>query len=120
MKKILAVLAIICSVTLVSHAWMGSSFEQPVKACVSHILVPTEKDALELKSQISSYADFQKYARMYSQCPSSRNGGDLGCFGKGQMVKPFEEAAFKGQVGVVSEPVKTQFGYHLLWIIKRY
>lgn len=88
--------------------------------CANHILVPTEGDAVKLKSQIKDFDDFKYYARIYSKCPSGRNGGDLGCFQRGQMVKPFEEAAFNGNVGEVSEPVKTQFGYHLLWVTKKY
>jgi len=88
--------------------------------CASHILVPTEMDAVKIKSQIQTFEDFQKYARLYSTCPSGRDGGDLGCFGKGMMVKPFEEAAFNGNIGEVSDPVKTQFGYHLIWVTKKY
>ena len=84
--------------------------------CASHILVPTEMDAIKLKSQIKTYDDFKYYARIYSTCPSGRNGGDLGCFSKGQMVKPFEEAAFNGNIGEVSDPIRTQFGYHLIWV----
>ena len=82
--------------------------------------MPTEADAIKLKSQIKDFDDFKYYAKMYSKCPSGRDGGDLGCFGKGQMVKSFEDAAFNGNVGEVSEPVKTQFGYHLLWVTKKY
>lgn len=88
--------------------------------CANHILVPTEVDAIKLKSQIKTFDDFKYYARLYSECPSGKNGGDLGCFGKGQMVKPFENAAFNGNINEVSEPVKTQFGYHLLWVTKKY
>ena len=84
--------------------------------CANHILVPTEMDAIRIRSQIQSFEDFKFYAKLYSTCPSSRNGGDLGCFGKGQMVKPFEKAAFEGNIGEVSDPVKTQFGYHLIWV----
>ena len=79
-----------------------------------------EMDAIKLKSQINSFNDFKYYARIYSRCPSGRQGGDLGCFGKGQMVKPFEEAAFNGAVGEVSDPVKTSFGYHLIWVTDKY
>ncbi len=88
--------------------------------CANHILVQSEMDAIKLKSQIKSFEDFKYYARIYSSCPSGRNGGSLGCFGKGQMVKPFEQAAFNGNLNEVSDPVKTQFGYHLLWITDRY
>ena len=88
--------------------------------CANHILVPTEMEAIKLKSQIKDFDDFKRYAGLYSKCPSGKNGGDLGCFQRGQMVKPFEEASFNGKVGEVSDPVKTQFGYHLLWITKQY
>ena len=80
----------------------------------SHILVKEEKIAKKLKSDIDSGADFKKVAMKFSICPSKENGGDLGFFGKGQMVKEFETAAFTLPIGVVSEPVKTQFGYHLI------
>ena len=88
--------------------------------CASHILVPTEMDAIKLKSQINSYDDFKYYARIYSSCPSGQKGGSLGCFGKGQMVKPFEKAVFEGNIGEVSDPVRTQFGYHLIWVTDKY
>ena len=88
--------------------------------CANHILVPTEMDAIKIKSQIKTFDDFKYYAKRYSQCPSGAEGGDLGCFGRGQMVKPFEKAAFEGEVGEVSDPVQTQFGYHLIWVTKKY
>ena len=114
MKKLLSVLFLISAVCLTATAK-----ENPT-ACANHILVPTEADAIKLKSQINNFDDFKYYARIYSQCPSGRQGGDLGCFGKGQMVKPFEDAVFNGNVGEVSDPVKTQFGYHLIWVTKKY
>ena len=81
----------------------------------SHILVPTEEAALKLKKDIEgNNITFEEAASKYSSCPSGRNGGDLGFFGKGQMVKPFEDAAFSLPVGEISAPVKTQFGYHLI------
>jgi peptidyl-prolyl cis-trans isomerase C len=80
----------------------------------SHILVQTLNEAVELHSQISAGADFGQVAGTHSKCPSGRNGGDLGMFSRGQMVKPFEEAAFDLNVGTLSDPVQTQFGYHLI------
>lgn len=80
----------------------------------SHILVKTEKDAKMILEKAKSGDDFAKLAKMYSQCPSGNNGGDLGFFGKGQMVKPFEDACFKAKVGDIIGPVKTQFGYHVI------
>jgi len=94
--------------------------EEATTVCASHILVKNEMDAIKLKSQIHDYSDFQYYAKIYSQCPSGQEGGKLGCFGKGQMVKPFEQATFDNPIGEVSDPVKTQFGYHLIWVTKRY
>lgn len=80
----------------------------------SHILVKTLDEANNLKNQIESSDDFVKFAMQHSTCPSSRKGGDLGLFGRGQMVKPFEEAAYALNVGEISSPVQTQFGYHLI------
>ena len=80
----------------------------------SHILVPTETKAKTLKTMINEGEDFAYLARQYSQCPSKSIGGDLGYFGRGMMVKPFEDAVFDMEVGQVSEPVQTQFGWHLI------
>lgn len=82
----------------------------------SHILVKTEDEALKLKQEIKDAKDFAKVAKEVSLCPSGSNGGDLGYFGKGQMVKPFEDACFSMNVGDVSDPVQTQFGYHLIML----
>lgn len=119
MRKILSTLILLMLCTP-AFAFNGKSFETPINACVNHILVPTEEQALKLKLEIQSFDDFQELAKIYSQCPSGRNGGALGCFGHGQMVKPFEQAAFNGEIGEVTGPVKTQFGYHLLWITRRF
>ncbi len=82
----------------------------------SHILVKTEGQAKSLKKDLDNGADFANLAKKHSICPSQENGGDLGFFDKGQMVKGFEQAAFSLDVGQVSGPVKTQFGYHLILV----
>ena len=80
----------------------------------SHILVKTEEEAKNLYDEIKNGASFAKLAEEKSLCPSGQNGGDLGFFGKGMMVKPFEDAAFSLNVGEFSQPVQTQFGWHLI------
>jgi peptidyl-prolyl cis-trans isomerase C len=77
-------------------------------------LAKTEGQAVDLLNQIKSGKDFGELAKAHSDCPSGKQGGDLGFFRKGQMVKEFENAAFGMECGQVSEPVKTQFGYHLI------
>lgn len=84
-----------------------------------HILVDSKEKCEELKTQIEAGADFAEVAKKHSSCPSGRQGGDLGEFGPGQMVKEFDEVVFSGELNTVHGPVKTQFGYHLLEITKR-
>jgi len=90
-----------------------------MKATARHILVATEKACLDLKKEIEGGASFAALAKKHLTCPSGQQGGDLGTFGKGQMVKEFDTVVFGGEVGVVHGPVKTQFGYHLLEVTKR-
>lgn len=85
------------------------------KIKASHILVEKQSQALKILQELDSGSEFKELARKYSTCPSGKRGGDLGSFGRGQMVKPFEDAAFKLNVGEVTKnPVKTQFGYHII------
>lgn len=80
----------------------------------AHILVKTQPEAAEIYDDITDGADFGKLAQMKSMCPSGKKGGDLGFFGHGQMVREFEKAAFALQKGQVSQPVKTEFGWHII------
>ncbi len=80
----------------------------------SHILVEKEYEAQDVLKKLSEGNSFESLAKAYSTCPSGRDGGDSGRFGKGQMVAEFEKAAFALQPGEVSGPVRTQFGYHII------
>ena len=88
-------------------------------ATARHILVSTEEFCNDLKSQIENGADFADVAREHSQCPSGKQGGNLGEFGPGQMVPEFDTVVFTEEVNKVHGPVKTQFGYHLIEITSR-
>ena len=81
----------------------------------SHILVEDENDALKIINEIKVKSEFSKFAKKYSIGPSKNNGGNLGWFGPGQMVKEFEQATFKLKKGMITtKPVKTKFGYHVI------
>jgi peptidyl-prolyl cis-trans isomerase C len=80
----------------------------------SHILVATEEQAKNLKAQLDGGADFAELAKANSTDGSAAGGGDLGWFGPGMMVKPFEDAVIALQPGQISAPVQTQFGWHLI------
>ena len=83
----------------------------------AHILVETEEKAIELKTQLDGGADFAALAKANStDTGSGANGGDLGWFGLGAMVKPFEEAVVAAEVGKVTAPIKSDFGYHLILV----
>lgn len=90
------------------------AFASPKQVHAKHILVDTEEKALEIKKEIENGKVFEQAAREYSSCPSKEQGGDLGSFSRGQMVPEFEEVAFSQEIGSVSAPVKTQFGFHLI------
>lgn len=89
------------------------------RATARHILVDSEARCEELKQQIESGTDFAEVAKAHSTCPSGQSGGDLGEFGRGQMVKEFDAVVFNGDLNTVHGPVKTQFGYHLLEVTSR-
>jgi peptidyl-prolyl cis-trans isomerase C len=88
-------------------------------ASARHILVDTEEECLQLKDRIDAGEDFSDVARAHSSCPSKAQGGDLGQFGPGMMVKEFDEVVFNADVNTLQGPVKTQFGYHLLEVTNR-
>jgi len=106
-------------------------FKQPEKIKASHILIKTDAEANEttkaeaykqienIQKRLQTGDDFATIAKELSQCPSSANGGDLGYFGRGQMVKPFEEAAFSLKAGELSGIVETTFGYHLIKVYEK-
>jgi peptidyl-prolyl cis-trans isomerase C len=89
-------------------------FKSEETASAKHILVDTLEEIEKIKVEITNGMPFEQAAQKYSKCPSAAQGGSLGSFTRGKMVPEFEEAAFKLKVGEISEPVKTQFGYHLI------
>ncbi len=84
------------------------------KMRAKHILVEHKFEADDLVKKLAEGVPFEKLAQDYSHCPSSKDGGDLGEFSKGMMVKPFEDAVENLKEGEASGPIKTQFGYHLI------
>ncbi len=108
-----------------------SLFKQPEQIKASHILIKTDplddeakkgaarKKLEDIEKRVKKGADFEALAKEFSQCPSSSKGGDLGYFGSGQMVKPFEDAALALKPGEVSDIVETKFGYHLIKLTER-
>lgn len=89
-------------------------FKSAETASAKHILVDTLEQMQEIKVEITNGMSFEEAAKKYSKCPSSAQGGSLGSFTRGRMVPEFEKVAFELQIGEISEPVKTQFGYHLI------
>jgi peptidyl-prolyl cis-trans isomerase C len=87
------------------------------KVNASHILVKTEQEANVILFDLQQGKSFEDIAKSRSLCPSGKSGGNLGWFGKGQMVREFEQAAFSMKKGEVSKPVKTQFGWHIIKLV---
>ena len=121
MKKILLLLVFIIGVIFIGNARIGAKMTNEfTQVRAAHILVPTEKEASDLRAKIvAGEMKFEDAAAQFSQCPSGARGGDLGYFGRGMMVKEFEVPSFNEPVGTVTEPIQTQFGWHLIYVIDK-
>ena len=95
---------------------MANNERKVKKVQARHILVGNKELADEIKKKVDDGGDFSKLAEEFSECPSKKRGGDLGWFGKGAMVRPFEVAAFSADEGAIVGPVKTEFGYHIIYV----
>ena len=95
---------------------MANKERKVKKVQARHILVGDKALAGEIKKKVDDGGDFSKLAEEYSECPSKKRGGDLGWFGKGAMVRPFEVAAFTADEGEIVGPIKTEFGYHIIYV----
>ncbi|MDA5556886.1 peptidylprolyl isomerase [Shimia sp. MMG029] len=91
-----------------------ANYEGAEEYNASHILVASEEEAVAIRQDLQDGADFAETAKEKSTGPSGASGGSLGWFGAGQMVKPFEDAVAELAVGEISQPVQTQFGWHLI------
>ncbi len=101
------------------NPWSLAKGRSMAKARARHILVASSETCENLKSQIEGGTDFAQLAKSHSQCPSGKQGGDLGEFSRGDMVREFDEVVFNGELGKVHGPIKTDFGYHLIEITSR-
>jgi peptidyl-prolyl cis-trans isomerase C len=91
-----------------------ASVDPGVEYHAAHILVPSEQEAKDIKAKLDAGGDFAQLAKDNSKDGSAQDGGDLGWFGVGMMVKPFEDAVVAMKPGQVSDPVQTQFGWHII------
>ena len=119
MKKILIIFTVIFGLIFIGNTQIGAKMNTSIREVnAKHILVETQKEALDLKQKIENKEiTFEEAAEKYSKCPSGQNGGDLGYFRRGMMVKPFEDVAFASDLNKVSDPVETQFGWHLIKVV---
>lgn len=101
-------------------SYYDSHQDEFIKVKASHILLDTEDEAKKILEKVKAGEDFKKLATEYSKDPSAKNnGGDLGYFGPGTMVEPFEKAAFALKPGEISDIVQTQFGFHIIKVEDR-
>lgn len=94
-------------------------FSQQEQVRAYHILVDTKEQADEILKKLKQGEDFGKLAKDNSTCPSASKGGDLGYFGRGQMVPEFENAVFSLPIGKYSDPVHSQFGWHVIKVVDK-
>lgn len=121
MKKLLAAVFTILTCITVSYAktHVDSDASGYTKVHAAHILVANKSQAQALKNRIKGGETFGSVAKKYSACPSGAYGGDLGYFERGKMVKEFENAAFNLPAGEISDPIETEFGWHIIKVIDK-
>ena len=121
MKKTLILLVLILGIIFVGNIKIGAKMSNDfTQVRAAHILVKTQEEAASLKAKIQKgEMKFEDAAAQFSQCPSGARGGDLGYFGRGMMVKEFEVPSFNEPVGTITDPIQTQFGWHLIYVIDK-
>jgi len=118
-QKILENIKIEESVVAKHYEANKAKYQKGRTAKAKHILMAEKEEIDAVKKEIAEGLEFGEAAKKYSTCPSKEQGGDLGSFEEGRMVPEFEAVAFEAEIGVVSDPVKTQFGYHLILVDER-
>ena len=121
MKKILVLFVLVIGIIFIGNLKLGAKMsEEFTQVRAAHILVATQEEAASLREKIvAGEMKFEDAAAQFSQCPSGARGGDLGYFGRGMMVKEFEVPSFNEPAGTVTEPIQTQFGWHLIHVIDK-
>lgn len=121
MKKLVLLSLLALGIIFIGNMKIGAKMTNEfTQVRAAHILVATEKEALDLKAKIEKgEMKFEDAAAQFSQCPSGARGGDLGYFGRGMMVREFEVPSFEKPVGTITEPIQTQFGWHLIHVIDK-
>ena len=120
MNKVMQSVAVSDEECQAFYAANPENFQKGESVRAKHILVSEEDACKEILTAIQNgEKDFEAAAKEYSTCPSGQQGGDLGTFGRGQMVAEFEQAAFDAEIGQVIGPVQTQFGYHLIQVTEK-
>ena len=121
MKRLLSLLMLLFWLFFITTDKIGAKMSNEfTQVRAAHILVPTKEEAAELKAKIQKgEMKFEDAAAQYSQCPSGARGGDLGYFGRGMMVKEFEGPSFNEPIGTITDPIQTQFGWHLIYVIDK-
>ena len=93
--------------------------QKVTKVAAAHILVRDAATAVMIKKELDNGGSFEYYARKYSLCPSGQKGGYLGYFERGQMVPEFENKAFSMEIGEISNPIMTNFGWHIIKLLDK-